>query len=72
MDRFPTFDFHQRVSEFFISVGTMSHIFGLRYLSALKLQLTAFTDRNGKLVCEKRLNTLDILLFKKFRHYPSC
>ena len=49
----------------------MSHIFGLRYVSALKLELSAFTDPNGKLVCEQTLGTLDIPLLKKFVHYPS-
>ena len=42
MRRFPRFDFIlncARVSEFFISKGTMFHIFGPRYLSALKPQL---------------------------------
>ena len=35
-----------RASEFFISKETMFHIFGPRYLSALKPGLTVFTDPN--------------------------
>ena len=35
-----------RLSEIFMSKGTMFHIFGPRYLSALKPQLTVFTDPN--------------------------
>ena len=45
-----------RVSEFLISRGTMFRIFGPRYLSALKLQLTVFTDPNRSLFMSEGYN----------------
>ena len=49
MCRFPKFDFNLELFKsllFFISRGTMFHIFGQRYLTAYKPQLTVFSDPN--------------------------
>ena len=46
---------YSRVSHFFISRWTMFHIIGSGYLTALKPQLTVFTDSNWNSVCWRRL-----------------